>query len=64
MNYQLRTWLPWWFKRYVMRNKTAYLKPLYHFDKGVGGAHAPPDEVDSTGRSSPQEEIEEEKSHI
>jgi hypothetical protein len=64
MRYQLGTWLPWWFKRYIMRNKNAYLKPLYHFDKGVGGAHVAPDEDDSTGSYSPEEESVEEKSHI
>lgn len=26
--YQLNTWLPWFFRRYILRNKDAYLKPL------------------------------------
>lgn len=31
--YQLFTWLPWWFKRYVFFQKNAVLEPLYHFDR-------------------------------
>lgn len=33
MHYQLFTWLPWWFKRYVLRQKDAVLPLLYHFDQ-------------------------------
>lgn len=33
MRYQLFTWLPWWFKRYVLFQKSAVLEPLYHFDR-------------------------------
>lgn len=33
MHYQVFTWLPWWFKRYVLLQKHAVLKPLYHFDR-------------------------------
>lgn len=33
MRYQISTWLPWWFKRYVLWNKDAVLPPLYHFDR-------------------------------
>lgn len=33
--YQTGTWLPWWFKRYVLCNKRAELKPLYTFDAGT-----------------------------
>lgn len=32
MKYQLFTWLPWWFNRYVLFKKDAVLKPLYQFD--------------------------------
>lgn len=32
MRYQIFTWLPWWFKRYVCFQKSAVLPPLYHFD--------------------------------
>lgn len=32
MHYQIFTWLPWWFKRYILWNKNAVLEPLYHFD--------------------------------
>jgi hypothetical protein len=37
MKYNFGTWLPWWFKRYVMRKKDTPLQPLYQFDKGVTG---------------------------
>lgn len=33
MHYQIFTWLPWWFKRYVLFKKNAVLAPLYHFDR-------------------------------
>ncbi|ROW10764.1 hypothetical protein VPNG_05145 [Cytospora leucostoma] len=33
MRYQIKTWLPWWFKRYILFNKNAKLEPLYHFDR-------------------------------
>lgn len=33
MKYQINTFLPWWFKRYVLCNKRAKLEPLYHFDR-------------------------------
>jgi len=32
MMYQLKEALPYWFRRYVARDKTATLPPLYHFD--------------------------------
>jgi len=37
IKYQTTKALPWWFKRYVLRNKSARLEPLYHFDRGVAG---------------------------
>ncbi|KAI5858782.1 hypothetical protein BZA05DRAFT_382426 [Tricharina praecox] len=37
MSYQTTKALPWWVKRYILRNKTARLEPLYHFDRGVEG---------------------------
>jgi hypothetical protein len=33
--YQLKTALPWWFKRYVFFNKNATRKPLYKFAEGL-----------------------------
>ena len=33
MSYQLRTALPWWFKRYILRNKSAVCEDLYHFEE-------------------------------
>ena len=60
MRYQVGTWLPWWFKRFIFRQKV-HLKPLYHFDKGVGGAHPLEDEDISTGHDSPDEDIIEDK---
>ncbi|KIX09118.1 uncharacterized protein Z518_00196 [Rhinocladiella mackenziei CBS 650.93] len=35
MSYQTGTWLPWFIKRYVFWNKSAHLKPLYTFERGV-----------------------------
>jgi hypothetical protein len=35
MSYQINTWLPWWFKHYVLRKKDAKLVPLYQFEDGV-----------------------------
>lgn len=35
VKYQLTKALPWWFKRYVMQNKSAKLEPLYHFEGAV-----------------------------
>lgn len=35
MNYQLTKALPYFIKRHVMRNKSATLEPLYHFDHNV-----------------------------
>ncbi|KAF2260862.1 hypothetical protein CC78DRAFT_522784 [Lojkania enalia] len=32
MAYQIRTWLPWWIKRYVFWKKNANLEPLYHLE--------------------------------
>lgn len=29
ISYQLGTWLPWWFKRYVLFNRKVQLEPLY-----------------------------------
>lgn len=31
--YQMVTALPWWFKRYVLFQKSATKKPLYQFDE-------------------------------
>jgi hypothetical protein len=35
MSYQTGTWLPWFIKRYIFWNKSAELKPLFTFEKGV-----------------------------
>ncbi|KPI43700.1 Polyol transporter 5 [Cyphellophora attinorum] len=35
MKYQCFTVLPWWFKRYIMRNKDAVCPPLYTFEGHV-----------------------------
>jgi len=32
MNYQLKEFLPYWIKRYVLRKKGVMLRPLYQFD--------------------------------
>ncbi|KAL1873866.1 hypothetical protein Daus18300_003738 [Diaporthe australafricana] len=32
IDYQLKTWLPWFIKRHVCFNRGAKLEPLYHFD--------------------------------
>src|SRR5262249_26252055 len=36
MNYQTTRWLPWWFKRYILQDRSAKVAPLYHFH-GVAG---------------------------
>lgn len=36
VNYQLKTWLPWFLKHHLLFDKSAKLEPLYHFDR-VGG---------------------------
>ncbi|KAK3076032.1 hypothetical protein LTR53_000077 [Teratosphaeriaceae sp. CCFEE 6253] len=45
IRYNFGTWLPWWFKRYIKRDKAAQLTPLYQFDKGVFGVKQPPVDV-------------------
>lgn len=35
--------MPWWFKRYVLFQKSAVLEPLYHFDR-VERVHSDSDE--------------------
>ncbi|ORY23921.1 and other transporter-domain-containing protein [Naematelia encephala] len=40
--YQLHTWLPWFIKRHVFRNKNARLEPLYHLEE-VGGVEKDPE---------------------
>ncbi|EJD03081.1 uncharacterized protein FOMMEDRAFT_84814 [Fomitiporia mediterranea MF3/22] len=37
--YQLGTWLPWFFKRYILRIKSARLEPLYQFE-GVAASES------------------------
>lgn len=39
--YQLHTWLPWFFKRYILRKKT-HLEPLYNLEE-VGGIEKDPE---------------------
>jgi hypothetical protein len=34
ISYQTKTWLPWWWQRYVLR-KDVKLAPLYKFEEGV-----------------------------
>lgn len=41
MKYQVTKALPWWFKRWVLFDKTAKLDPLYQLDSG------PPPEIDN-----------------
>ncbi|KAF2187909.1 hypothetical protein K469DRAFT_661298 [Zopfia rhizophila CBS 207.26] len=38
--YHIRTWLPWWIKRYVLFNKKVQLEPLYHLEGFEGGTRA------------------------
>ncbi|EJD03080.1 uncharacterized protein FOMMEDRAFT_123257 [Fomitiporia mediterranea MF3/22] len=38
-SYQLTEWLPWFFKRYILRIKSARLEPLYHFE-GVAASES------------------------
>ncbi|MCJ1245397.1 hypothetical protein MMC30_002601 [Trapelia coarctata] len=48
IRYQLTKALPYWFKRYVFFNKSATLKPLYHFDDPVIGHLADAKAMDGT----------------
>lgn len=36
--YNTKVALPWWYKRWILFDKSAKLKPLYHFEGGVDGA--------------------------
>lgn len=56
MRYQLFTWLPWWFKRYVLFQKHAVLEPLYHFDR-VERTHSDSDEKTDGGKTELMENI-------
>ena len=38
-SYQLTEWLPWFFKRYILRIKSARREPLYHFE-GVAASES------------------------
>ncbi|KAH8716996.1 hypothetical protein GQ44DRAFT_398862 [Phaeosphaeriaceae sp. PMI808] len=38
ISYNVNMALPWWWKRWVLLDRTAVLKPLYHFEGGVEGA--------------------------
>jgi hypothetical protein len=40
ISYHLRTYLPWFFKRYVLWQKNAKLEPLYHLENFSGGTKA------------------------
>ncbi|WWD16919.1 hypothetical protein CI109_101351 [Kwoniella shandongensis] len=44
--YQGRTWLPWFIKRYILRQKDAHLEELYHLEE-VGGIEKSEDYVAS-----------------
>lgn len=33
IDYQLKTWLPWFMKRHVLLSSSVELEPLYHFDR-------------------------------
>ncbi|KAJ6443571.1 sugar porter (SP) family MFS transporter [Purpureocillium lavendulum] len=35
MSYQLRTWLPWVVKRYILFQRSAKLEPLYELDRAI-----------------------------
>lgn len=55
VNYQITKALPWWFRRYILWQKSATLEPLYHFD-------SPTEESDkSRGEARITEQIENEK---
>jgi MFS family permease len=43
IRYQLTKALPWWFKRYILRQKDAKCEPLYHFEHGIAGAQSDSD---------------------
>ena len=64
MRYQLGTWLPWWFNRFIFRRNVT-LKPLYQFDRGVGG-NQPLANSEKTkgGYGADEEEIMEDKAKV
>ena len=35
--YQVREVLPWWVRRFVFQDKTATVRELYKFDRGISG---------------------------
>ncbi|KAI1341671.1 sugar transporter-domain-containing protein [Xylariaceae sp. FL0016] len=45
MRYQMAKALPWWFKRWVLWQRSAELEPLYHFDSTPAVARAKKSEV-------------------
>jgi len=53
IKYQTTQVLPWWFKRWVMFNKSAHLEPLYKLDRSVDDANKPvvPTHAEKTGIS-------------
>ncbi|KAF4124106.1 Sugar (and other) transporter [Geosmithia morbida] len=39
ISYQVRTWLPWWTKKYILFQRDAKLEPLYKLDGAVDANH-------------------------
>jgi hypothetical protein len=46
IEYQTRTWIPWFVKRYILWQKHAVLEPLYHQDKAIRSAAAEEGQTD------------------
>ncbi|KAG6360786.1 hypothetical protein INS49_011853 [Diaporthe citri] len=61
INYQLKTWLPWFIKRYAFLDKSAKLEPLYHFDRVGRFVSGESDTTDSKARDDAREDQSDEK---
>ncbi|KAJ0117209.1 hypothetical protein J7T55_003619 [Diaporthe amygdali] len=62
IKYQLNAWLPWFIKRHVLFNRSAELKPLYHFDSvGRTVSEEESDSIDSKAQAYLKEDRAEKK---
>ncbi|KAH8773472.1 hypothetical protein F5883DRAFT_627955 [Diaporthe sp. PMI_573] len=62
INYQMRTWLPWFFKRHVLLNRGAKLEPLYQFDLVGRTVSGDSDTTDSKIQHGPGDDRKDEES--
>lgn len=64
INYQLKDWLPWFIKRYVLLDNNAKLEPLYHFDRVGRFVSRESDTTDSKARDDLRENQSDQKDHF